>query len=126
MPNRICILLIEDEGSTAQAMDQQLGSQGYRVVVVSKLGQAVKALHNQEFCCVILNYFLKNEGGEQLFNTINKAAKGRNSKTQILVLGSHFTPEMMTKLAGEIQGAFVKPIDLERLGKKVREVCPPS
>jgi DNA-binding response OmpR family regulator len=121
------ILLVEDDSELANALAEYLGSKDFGVVVVASIKDAWNKLKNQAFFAVITDVRLENESGEDLIEQIRSAPdKSLNQRVPIVVISAFLDRALAERLQSQINGAFVKPFEMEPLLAKLESFGPPA
>ena len=106
------VLVVEDDADQRNAMSLALREAGISSIGVSDIREALLRLKNQKFSCVVLDLLLGNESGTELIDIIRTRIDAQNSPTPILVVSANLSKETVEGLLGKVQGAMVKPLDM--------------
>jgi len=116
-----CILLVEDDADTAQAMKAVLETQKYTVLTAKDGGQAQSIFVMRKPDFVILDLIF--EGGESGFEICERFKQADNTVPVLIV--SAISSEESKRLAARVgaDGYLVKPVEPQVLLAKVRETA---
>ena len=117
MPQKLRILLVEDEDHLLDAIKLNLELEGYKVHAVKDGKTALKVFKEERFNLIILDVMLPEMDGFQVCETIRL----ENTEVPILFLTAKNTSE--DRVMGLKKGAddyLVKPFNLEELSARVR------
>jgi DNA-binding response OmpR family regulator len=117
------ILVIEDDKDLLESMKSILVDAGFVSTGVSAVREASFKLKNQKYACVVLDLRLGDESGEEIVEFMRTRKEIPNGQTPVLVVSASISPEVMKRLAGRIQGAIVKPFDLQAFTEKVKKLA---
>ncbi len=119
------ILLVDDENSIVETMEQMLINLGYRVTAHSKSSDAIQDFENRpnEFALVITDMNMPHISGAELV----KRLLATNSEISV-ILCTGFSKSINEKkiIASGFQKILMKPVIMRDLAKTVREVLDSS
>ena len=115
------ILVIEDDIDLCNSIMSALQRSGYRPFGASELREATLKLKNQTFACILVDMRLGADSGEELIEFIRERKDAQNIDTPILVISGHLDKSLVAKIAKKIQGALVKPFDMNALLESVEK-----
>ena len=119
---RPSILFVEDEIELAENMRELLEDSKFKFIHSTKYIDAMVKTENQRFDCILTDINLDQGTGDALIDSIRNRPNSPNFDTPIIVLSSHIDQKLVKKVAGKIQGAFVKPYDFDEVLDKVNEL----
>lgn len=114
------ILLIEDEPSLGQAVQEHLAADGHAVDWTTRLDDADAALRAVDYGLVLLDLNLPDGRGLDLL----KGARAAGNTCPVIIVTAH--DQISDRIAGLNAGAddyMVKPFDLSELAARVRAVA---
>jgi DNA-binding response OmpR family regulator len=114
------ILVVEDDTVLSGAMVSALNRDGYKGVAAADIREAMFKLKNQTYACVLLDMKLGADAGADLVDFIRERKDSMNKTTPVVVVSGNLDRPTMGKIAGQIQGALVKPFDMSSLLETVR------
>ena len=117
------LLIIEDEAALVEVMKSKLVEGGYGVLSCPTASMAMKLLANQKFACVLVDINLEQGTGDQVITWARSSRNSLNSKTPVLVVSSHLSRDLLTRIGKEISGAITKPFERNQLLEKVNAIC---
>lgn len=117
------ILVVEDNPDQADSILKALQKEGFTATGVPGVREAIFKLKNQKFSCVVLDLLLGQEDGSLLVDLIRNRKDIPNSTTPILVVSGGLSKETLKRLAGKIQGALVKPVDMDAFVAQVQKIA---
>jgi CheY-like chemotaxis protein len=112
------ILVIEDSPDSAFLIGSILGSAGHDVLLTTDRSEGRRALEQQEFDCVILDYYMD---GMTAFEFIRFMGMNRYNMPVILCTAAH-QPEHVAATLG-IDHVLKKPFMPEKLMAMVEQAC---
>ncbi len=121
MVKRKYILYIEDEVELAEIVKEELESECYKVVTSETYTDAIKKLSNQKFDLIIADLKLKKGSGDMVIELIKQDSKNFNYSTPVFVASGMITSDILKRVGGHIDHAFVKPFEIEELLDKVKK-----
>lgn len=114
------VLLIEDDPSMGQSLQEWLQMDGYAVDWLQRGDQAAAALATHAYQCVLLDRGLPGLDGDTVLQAL-RAAGGPSARLPVIVITARDT------LADRVQGLdlgaddyLIKPFDLQELSARVR------
>ena len=111
------ILLVEDEAESRETLREILELEGYNVRTAVNGREALDTLAavGEQICIVLLDLFMPVMDGWQVIDELR--ASGRLANTQIVIITSaaHRAPAGIP--------VFEKPLDLEKVIRKVSMLC---
>jgi len=116
------ILIIEDEEELASLIGEELNDEGFEYIYTNSAKDAKFKLDNQEFNCILLDMNLAQGSGEDILRHIMKDKTVPNFKTPVLVISGSLVSSRVHEIKERIQGAFVKPFDMEDLIAKIKSL----
>ena len=116
------ILIVEDDQSLRSSLIGALEGEDFTCMGVGTVREATFKLKNQKFACVVLDLKLGEESGVEVATFMRTRKEIPNHLTPVLVVSGSFEPEVMKSLAGKVQGAMVKPLDLAALKEKLKKI----
>jgi DNA-binding response OmpR family regulator len=120
------ILVVEDDIDVCNAIVTTLAQNGYRPTGCSSAREANFKLKNQKFACILLDMRLGNETGEHVIEFVRHRKESQNLGTPVLVVSGSLDKDLILKIAGQIQGAIVKPFDQKDLLSLVSKLIGPA
>lgn len=119
-PKSVDILLIEDDASTVELLEQVLRLEGHTVVVASDGRQAMTCLDAQVFDLVITDVRLPKVDGLTIF----KRVRQDSPKTKVILMSAYGTvPEAVATIKEHAVDYLAKPFDLDKLLSLVRPIA---
>jgi CheY-like chemotaxis protein len=106
------VLVVEDDADQSNAMLKTLQESGFSPMGVPGVREAIFKLKNQKFSLVVLDLLLGEERGQELIDLIRTRPDIPNAATPILVVSANLSKEALQGMAGKVQGAMVKPLDM--------------
>lgn len=116
------ILVIEDDAELANSVVVALEKAGFSALAANEMREAIFKIKNAKYACILLDMRLGQDSGEELVDFIRERRDAQNLDTPILVISGHLDRELVARLAGKIQGALVKPFDVDALLTAVKKV----
>lgn len=123
IPASPLVLVVEDDESQANAMLGALQDAGMTVMAAPGIREAIFKVKNQKFSCIILDLLLGQEKGEHLLEVIRTRKDIQNTDTPIFVISAHLDKDTLQRLAGKVQGALVKPFDMQAFAEQVKKIA---
>lgn len=115
------VLVVEDDVALCNSILSTLQRNGFKPFGATELRDATLKLKNQTFACILLDIRLGADSGEELIEFIRERKDALNIDTPILVISGHLDRPLVSKIAKKIQGALVKPFDMNTLLECVRK-----
>ena len=116
------ILIVEDEKDLAELMGEELQEEGFEYIHSSSAKDAKFKLDNQEFVCMLLDMNLEQGSGEDILRHIMRDKAVTNFSTPVLVISGNLVDSRIKEIKERIQGALVKPFDMETLINKIKSL----
>jgi DNA-binding response OmpR family regulator len=127
MPNQEKpILIVEDDLALSGSIVTMLTTAHYAPVAVVGTREATFKIKNQKFSMIILDLRLGQESGEDVLEFIRQRPDHGNQATPVLIVSGVLDRETLQRLAGNVQGALVKPFDMNDLQKQVHRLAGPG
>ena len=118
MAQKTNVLLVDDDLTVRQSLEQVLTLENFRVVPVSNGHEALREFGEKHIDIVLLDLNLGNESG---WDTFDKLKRIRPCLPVIIMTGN---PEHCPKLAADRAEAFMeKPLDLAMLFRKLTDLA---
>jgi two-component system, OmpR family, copper resistance phosphate regulon response regulator CusR len=117
IPDRVKILVIEDDAKTAQAIRRGLEAEGYAAVVARTGDEGFLQLNSEAFDLVVLDWMLPGRDGIEILRTLRK----KSAKPPVLLLTARDAVE--DRVLGLDSGAddyLVKPFAFAELLARMR------
>lgn len=116
------ILVAEDEDELRKMITEALESRSLNVIEADTATMAIRKLKNQKFDCVITDIKLGHETGEDIIHyTLDPKSKD-NHNVPILVISGFLDKDLVSRVAKNIRGAFVKPFEPKALKETVHKI----
>jgi DNA-binding response OmpR family regulator len=116
------ILVVEDDVELCNAMLSTLHRNGYKVVGATDVREATFKLKNQKYNCILLDMRLGVDSGVELVDFIRERKDAQNTETPIMVVSGHLDRDIVEKVGKRIQGAMVKPFDMNVLLENLKKI----
>jgi two-component system response regulator PilR (NtrC family) len=113
------VLVLDDDASMRKLVSLMLKRAGYRVDVVTKGNEAIKAIESQDYAAILLDLMMPHEGGMTVMNHL-RAEKPELMGRVILVTAAPDT--MLVSLRNGIFGVVKKPLDAAELTATVKKL----
>ena len=116
------ILIVEgSKGACSELVDvvQQLG---FQVQICDECPRAHWLLLNQKFACVLIDQNVSGADGLNVISSVKKNRYHLNNKTPFILMGDCLESEVLSRMAGRIEGALVKPFVDSLFIEKVKSV----
>ncbi len=117
MAHRPCILVIDDDETISQLIDDVL-SPSFAVVTASDVGRVFELLFSRRFDLLILDPFFPGSMGLDAALTI----RAMSSLSNIPILALSDSNELTQRLIGQVQGVISKPFSISELAKSVTDI----
>ncbi|MFN8550405.1 MAG: response regulator transcription factor [Candidatus Obscuribacterales bacterium] len=111
------ILLVEDDGSSAEIVKTWLSAQRYVVEIARDGEEALEFLRMAEFDVILLDLNLPHVSGFEVLKQLR--AKGKNTPV-IMLTGKTSVADKETTLDGGADDYLTKPFDLTELSARIR------
>jgi two-component system response regulator HydG len=118
MPEKIRILVLDDDRPHAEAAAESLERSGYACRVASSGTEGLRALDEESFDVVLTDLVMRDLSGIEIVRRV----KARTPETEVIVMTGY--PSYETALEAMDEGAYDylnKPIDLNILRAKIRK-----
>jgi two-component system response regulator HydG len=118
MPDKIRVLVIDDDGAHAEAAAESLSRSGYECTVATSGTEGLQRLQNDGFDVVLTDLVMRDLSG----NEIVRKVKASSPETEVIVMTGY--PSYETALEAMDVGAYDylnKPIDLNILRAKIKK-----
>jgi len=118
MPDKVRVLVIDDDGAHAEAAAESLSRSGYDCTVATSGAEGLRLLENKEFDVVLTDLVMRDLSG----NEIVRKVKASTPETEVIVMTGY--PSYETALEAMDVGAYDylnKPIDLNILRAKIKK-----
>lgn len=113
------VLLIEDEPSLGQAVQEQVGADGHAVDWVTRLDEADAALRAVDYGLVLLDLHLPDGRGLDLLKSMRR---GGDPRPVIILTARDQISDRVEGLNAGADDYLVKPFDLDELSARVMAV----
>jgi len=113
------ILVLDDDAAMRKLVSLLLKRAGYRVDVVTKGNDAIKAIESKDYAAILLDLMMPHEGGMTVMSHL-RAAKPDLLGRVILVTGAPDT--VLVSLRHGIFGVVKKPLDAAELTATVKKL----
>ena len=114
-------LLAEDETDLAQDVAAELTRNGFMVIAVDSATDGALRIQNQKFSVIILDWNLGRQTADLLIQKARSGA-GDNQHTPIMLISGVLDREVLERVKGNVQKAFVKPFALAELVLAAKEL----
>lgn len=114
-------LLAEDETDLAQDVAAELTRNGFMVIAVDSANDGALRIQNQKFSIIILDWNLGKQTAEFLIQKA-RGGSGDNQHTPIILISGVLDREVLDRVKGTVQKAFVKPFALADLIQAAKEL----
>lgn len=116
------ILIIEDEPQLAEMMKDRISDEGFMTIVSGSRVEMLMKMRNQEFDAIICDLNIKGSaGGDTIFNVM-KTVESSKKQPPIIVVSGNIDMDVMKEYGKEIKAAFVKPVNMDLLMQKIRDL----
>lgn len=116
------VLIIEDESDLAELMKDRLDDEGFLTIVSGSRMEMLMKMRNQEFDVILCDLNIKGSaGGDTIFN-VKKMLETSKKQSPIIVVSGNIDSDVMRNYGKLIKAAFVKPVNMEQLLRKINEV----
>ncbi len=118
MPEKIRVLVLDDDRAHAEAAAESLERTGYSCTVAASGSEGLRALEAEPFDIVLTDLVMRDVSGLDIVRSV----KARSPETEIIVMTGY--PSYETALEALNEGAYDyldKPIDLNILRAKLRK-----
>jgi CheY-like chemotaxis protein len=116
----ICVLVVEDEASSLDALSETLGSFGASTVPCSSADQAMTALQSSKAAIIISDIAMPGQDGYSLMKAIRKLPPERGGRIPALALTAYASKEDIdVATAAGFDAHMSKPYDISVLANMV-------
>ena len=118
MPEKVSVLVIDDDGAHAEAAAESLSRSGYECTVATSGTEGLQRLQNDGFDVVLTDLVMRDLSGLEIVRKV----KASSPETEVIVMTGY--PSYETALEAMDEGAYDylnKPIDLNILRAKIRK-----
>jgi two-component system response regulator HydG len=118
MPEKVSVLVIDDDGAHAEAASESLSRSGYDCTVATSGTEGVRRLEKDDFDVVLTDLVMRDLSGIEIVRKV----KASRPETEVIVMTGY--PSYETALEAMDEGAYDylnKPIDLNILRAKIRK-----
>jgi CheY-like chemotaxis protein len=113
MTKNIHVLIVEDDLVMQMVVQKKLDSEGFRHTTVSNGVEAVKALKDGGFTCVLMDISMPEQDGLDAIRWIRDQDDDYSKQVPVFALTTYSTPEHTAEiLEAGMNGHLVKPFDL--------------
>ncbi len=119
-PTRAPVLVIEDDRQTMFLYERYLSTSGFQVIPARTVDDARKALLRVQPAAVVLDVMLEGEATWQFLTELKESPKTRDIPLMVVTVMDRAQQRARALGADEF---WLKPIDGERLIRKVGELC---
>lgn len=117
------VLIVEDDKTQADAMQQALQGAGFSTFHAPAVRDAIFKLKNQKYSCIVVDILLGGENGGELIDLIRTRKDFPSMESPIFVVSANLSKETLQSLAGKVQGAMVKPVDMAAFTAQVQKLA---
>lgn len=122
MPNEKQLLVVEDDAELLETIIAALKRAGFACTGVASVQEAQFKLKIVKYACVILDLKLGDSSGEDIVTFMRTRKDILNHQTPVLLASGNINSEIVIGLAGKVQGGLVKPLDMDVLCEKVKNL----
>jgi two-component system response regulator HydG len=118
MPEKVSVLVLDDDGPHAEAAAESLSRSGYDCTVATSGTEGVRLLEKTSFDVVLTDLVMRDLSGIEIVRKV----KASTPETEVIVMTGY--PSYETALEAMDEGAYDylnKPIDLNILRAKIRK-----
>ncbi len=118
MPEKVRILVLDDDRGHAEATSETLERSGYSVSIATSGAEGIRLLEEEAFDLVVSDLVMRDHSGIDVVRKV----KARSPETEVIVITGY--PSYETALEALNEGAYDyldKPIDLNVLRAKIRK-----
>src|SRR6202165_5618192 len=113
------VLLVDDDDAVRDMMSQSLESNGFEVVAVGGVTEALKCIATQSFHVLITDLHMPNAGDG--FTVISAMRHSQPNALTMLLSGFPDVKSAMEAIILEADEIVVKPVEIKQLAEMVRE-----
>ena len=114
------ILICDSDAASAAQIEEALGAAGFNCDIVDSADALNARLHQRKYAAIVLDLLLPDEDGISLIRSLR--ADPRHAATPIIVVSAHGDAEGEVSQALSIVDWLQKPLPLDRLIARVRDV----
>ena len=118
-PNRMKILLVEDEPTLQSAVQQYLTGEGYAVTTAATYRQGAEKAHDYDYDCIVVDLMLPDGNGLDLVRDLKRR---RSAAGIIVVTAKDALTDKLTGLDAGADDYLTKPFHLPELNARLRSV----
>ena len=122
MAHKKSILIIEDEPQLAEMMKERMSDEGYMTIVSGSRVEMLMKMRNQEFDAIICDLNIKGSAGGDTIYNVMKTVEASKRQPPIIVVSGNIDTDIMREYGKEIKAAFVKPVNMDLLLQKIRDL----
>src|SRR6185503_14023440 len=118
MPEKVTVLVIDDDGAHAEAASESLARSGYECTVATSGTEGARRLEKEDYDVVLTDLVMRDLSGIE----IGRKVKASRPETEVIVMTGY--PSYETALEAMDEGAYDylnKPIDLNILRAKIKK-----
>jgi len=118
MPEKVTVLVIDDDGAHAEAASESLARSGYECTVATSGTEGARRLEKEDYDVVLTDLVMRDLSGIEIVRKV----KASRPETEVIVMTGY--PSYETALEAMDEGAYDylnKPIDLNILRAKIRK-----
>src|SRR5262245_12417394 len=118
MPEKVTVLVIDDDGAHAEAASESLSRSGYECTVATSGTDGVRRLEKDDYDVVLTDLVMRDLSGIEIVRKV----RASRPETEVIVMTGY--PSYETALEAMDEGAYDylnKPIDLNILRAKIRK-----
>jgi len=119
------ILVVEDDTELCNSILKALQDHDYHPLWAADRRESIFKLRNETYALILLDMRLGADTGEDVIDFTRNSKDSLNQKTPILVVSGFLDQPLVKKIRGEVQGAIVKPFDLQTLLSNVKKFITP-
>jgi PAS domain S-box-containing protein len=122
--NSYAILVVEDEAVNRLAAERFLEKMGHRPTTARNGGEALEALRNASFDCILMDIQMPGMDGIETTRAIRRATDiGHNASIPVIALTAHALLDDREKFLGEGMDGYVpKPMTMDELAYEISRV----
>jgi PAS domain S-box-containing protein len=122
--NSYAILVVEDEAVNRLAAERFLEKMGHRPTTARNGGEALEALKNASFDCILMDIQMPGMDGIETTRAIRRATDiGHNASIPVIALTAHALLDDREKFLGEGMDGYVpKPMTMDELAYEISRV----
>ena len=116
------VLVVDDDGESADQIRKALVGLGVHVVVASSAHDAGRKLSSQRFHCVLVHMRLDRDGGEKVLQMLHEERKGPNARVPALALAPGIDKDLLLRIRHKVAGIVLDPMDIQTLIGRVGSI----